>query len=90
VAENIPKTFGCKIRTLRERAGLTQEQLAHRARLHRNYIGGIERGERNPSLLNIVKLATALVVDAGELLGGLTELPRRRSHGGKRRTEQES
>jgi transcriptional regulator with XRE-family HTH domain len=55
------------VRELRLTAGHSQEELAHRSGLHRNYVGGIERGERNPSLQNIVKLASSLEVDVGEL-----------------------
>ena len=60
MAKDIRVAFGLRLRDLRMTAGMTQEQLADRARLHRNYIGGIERGERNPTLLNIAKLADAL------------------------------
>ena len=52
--------LGEMIRRKRLRLGLSQEALAERADLHWTYIGGIERGERNVSLLNIVKVARAL------------------------------
>ena len=60
--------FGKRIRELRLAVGLSQEKLAEMAELHRNYVGGVERGERNVSLLNIVKLAHALNAQPAELL----------------------
>ncbi|MEI6203273.1 MAG: helix-turn-helix transcriptional regulator [Enhydrobacter sp.] len=60
--------FGAAIRRLRLRAGLSQESLAAAAGLHRTYVGSIERGERNPSLVNIERLASALGVPASRLL----------------------
>ena len=55
------------MRRLREERGYSQEKLAERADLHRNYVGGIERGERNVALENIVKLARALSVSPRDL-----------------------
>lgn len=60
--------FGRRLRILRLERGLSQEGLADRAALHRTYVGGIERGERNVSLLNIVAIAAALGVKVAELL----------------------
>lgn len=61
-------SFGLALRSYREKRGLSQEALADLCGLHRTYIGGIERGERNIGLLNIFVLATALDVPASELL----------------------
>ena len=60
--------FGKRVRELRLALDLSQEKLAERAGLHRNYVGGVERGERNVSLVNIVKLARGLDTAPSELL----------------------
>lgn len=56
----VQRAFGRRVRALRNSRGMTQEDLADEAGLHRTYLGGIERGTRNPSLLNIHRLALAL------------------------------
>ena len=66
--KTIRNKFGENVRELRRSRGLSQEELAFRAGIHRNYLGGIERGERNPALDNISAIAKALGVDLSELL----------------------
>jgi transcriptional regulator with XRE-family HTH domain len=63
----IEKRFGSKVRELRQSKDLSQEELAFKAGVHRTYLGGIERGERNPALKNIVSIARALDVPISEL-----------------------
>lgn len=60
--------LGANIRAHRQRLGLTQEQLAEAADLHRTYVGAIERGDRNVSIRNIVSIAQALHIEPYELL----------------------
>lgn len=62
------KAFGDAVRSLRLQCGWSQEGLAELTGLHRTYIGSLERGERNVSLLNISKLASTLGVKASKLL----------------------
>ncbi|MBP3964296.1 helix-turn-helix domain-containing protein [Paenibacillus lignilyticus] len=54
--------FGQRVKELRARSGMSQEQLAYRSGLDRTYISGVERGERNISLVNIQKITSALQV----------------------------
>ncbi len=64
--------FGARVRTHRQRMGLSQEALADVAGLHWTFVGQVERGRRNISLHNLLKLAGALEIDPGELVTGLT------------------
>ncbi len=76
---NVDKTtreFGSRIRTIRKELAMSQEELGDVAGLHRTYIGHLERGEVNPSLINILRVAKALKVDPSSLVSGL-KIPRR-------------
>lgn len=64
------REFGERVRELRLEAGLSQEQLAHKAEVHRTYIGSVERGEQNASLVLIYMIALALEVDVTKLFEG--------------------
>jgi transcriptional regulator with XRE-family HTH domain len=61
------KAFGHLVRQARTTAGLSQEELADRSGLDRSYVGGIERGERNPTLLVIFKIAQGLSLSVSQL-----------------------
>ncbi len=67
-SQNILIMFGHNIQKIRKEQGLSQEKLAELANLHRTYIGMIERGEKNITLLNIEKLAKALNTEMCNLL----------------------
>jgi transcriptional regulator with XRE-family HTH domain len=62
------KTLANNLRRYRANLGLSQDGLAHDAGLHRTFVGAVERAERNISLDNVEKLATALGIEAFELL----------------------
>lgn len=59
---------GTNVRRARNKAGLTQEQLALEAKIDLTYVGGIERGKRNPSVLVLTRIAEALAIDPSDLL----------------------
>ena len=63
----IKQRFGARMRELRKARGQSQEALAFACGLDRSYLGAIERGEKNVSLINIHRIAEALGVGAGEL-----------------------
>ncbi len=62
------RKFGQAVRHFRAKLGISQEELAQRAGLHRTYVGDIERGERNVALDNIFILARALNVSVADLM----------------------
>jgi transcriptional regulator with XRE-family HTH domain len=66
--EPIERTLGRRVRQLRESRGWTQEQLASRCGKHWTYVGGIERGERNPTLRVLASLAKAFSIPVAQLL----------------------
>jgi len=66
------RMFGLTVRAYRLQAELTQEKLAERAGVDRTYVGGVERGERNVGLLNLVRLADALEISPAQLLERFT------------------
>ena len=66
------RILGANVRRIRREAGISQEELADRAKLHRTYISSVERAGRNVSVENIFSLAEALGVPAAELLKPLS------------------
>jgi len=71
VPQEILVLFGRRVRALRMARGWSQERLAEESRLHRNYVGGIGRGERNVSLVNVGRLARALGLTPSALFRGV-------------------
>lgn len=76
--DEILRLFGERLRELRTERALTQEQLAELAGVDRNYIGQIERGERNVALVNMVRIARALKVQPADLLTSFAAVAKRR------------
>ena len=73
MGDNGKQIFGSNVRRFREALGMTQENLAEAAGLDRSYIGGVERGERNPALTAILRLATAFETPPARLFAGIGE-----------------
>ncbi len=69
--EDIRSRFGKAVRKKRNDLGVSQEEFADMCDLDRTYIGGIERGERNVSLINIEKIAETLKISLSELFKGV-------------------
>lgn len=67
----VAREFGRRVRAARHGKGWSLERCAEVSGLHWTYVGSVERGERNPSLVNNVRLAGALEVDPAELVRGL-------------------
>lgn len=60
--------LGEAVRVLRQARGLSQEDFAHEVGVHRTYMGSVERGERNVTLQNILRIASALEITSADLL----------------------
>lgn len=69
--DEVQKCFGAVLREARHDAELSQEELAHQAGLDRSYVGSVERGERNVSLFNIVRLSRAINIPPAELFDAM-------------------
>ena len=67
---DIKRRVGLNVRRAREALEISQEELADRARIHRTYISGVERGIRNPTVSVLERIAKALKVKPGSLLDG--------------------
>jgi transcriptional regulator with XRE-family HTH domain len=68
MARSLQRAFGLELRELRKERGFSQESLADKADLHRNFIGLVERGQRNVTLTTLEGLAAALKVSVSELI----------------------
>lgn len=76
---DIQRRLATNLRQLRQAKGLSQEQFAFEAKIHRTYISDLERGSRNPTIKILEQLAIALGVSASELIG---EVHSEKSSGG--------
>jgi transcriptional regulator with XRE-family HTH domain len=74
---DLPKAVGRRVRELRRKSGVSQEELAARANLHRNYVGSVERGQRDIGITALGSLAAALGVSLPEFFQTFRQSPRR-------------
>lgn len=70
---DLRRVVGLNVRQMRETAGLSQEELAHRASVHVTYLSGVENGRRNPTVLVVGRLAAALGTTGARLLDQLSD-----------------
>jgi len=73
IVRDLRSAFGARLRDLRKRSALTQEELAHRARIASSYLSDLERGRQSPTLDVVNRLAKALQVTMSEMFGPLNE-----------------
>jgi transcriptional regulator with XRE-family HTH domain len=73
----VPAAVGRRVRDLRTRLRISQEELAARANLHRNYVGSVERGERDIGITSLARLAAALGVSLPDFFGPFRRSSRR-------------
>lgn len=78
---NVAERFGANLRHHRRQAGLSQEETALRASIHRTAVGMLERGERIARVDTVVRLAGTLEVDPGELFEGIAWEPGQTTQG---------
>jgi transcriptional regulator with XRE-family HTH domain len=69
----VAAAFGATVRSLRLEAGISQEELAHRAQLERSYLSRLERGRNQPSLFALLKIAAGLGLEGSELVSRVQE-----------------
>lgn len=73
------RKFGASVRHFRRMAELTQEEFADICEIDRSYLGGVERGERNLTLVNVIKICDALKINPSEMLADLDKWPKRKN-----------
>lgn len=88
-AQEVAERFGANLRRARRRVGLSQEQVAIRASLHRTEVGLLERGGRVARIDTLIQLAGAMSIDSSELLAGIDWTPGD-LHGGSFEFEEEA
>jgi transcriptional regulator with XRE-family HTH domain len=74
------RKFGAAVRRFRKQSDLTQEAFADLCEIDRSYLGGVERGERNLTLVNVIKICDALKVNPSVMLADLDKWPKRKDN----------